>query len=227
MSEVRLTLEGLVIEGPERRLVDGVSFEVHDGEVLGLVGPSGVGKSLSVQAAMGVVDVVPGVIAGSLWYHGTPLGDVLDGVRGSGGATRLESRTRAYRGRWITLAPQAAASALNPGRTVGAHLHAVLAEGGVDDALEAVGLAVDVARRLPSELSGGMAQRVGIALALAPKPRVLVADEPEAGLDPVLRRDILALLAERARAEGCATVLVSHDHRSLGAFAHRVVEVGS
>lgn len=235
MSDVRLVVEGLCIEGAGRRLVGDVSFEARDGSITGMVGASGSGKSMSVRAAMGVVDVAPGVVAGTVRYPGTGLGDVMDGVRGAGpaGSRVLDARMRPLRGAWVTLAPQAAASALNPGRTVGAQLARSLARGATPvspesmvASLREVGLDPRVLAQLPSELSGGMAQRAALAVALAPGPRVLIADEPEGGLDPGLRWAMLELLRDRATERGLATVLITHDRAALAAFAQAVVTVG-
>lgn len=234
MNDPRLIVEGLTIEGPERVLARDVSFEARAGEVTGLTGPSGVGKSISVRAAMGMVEVQPGIVAGSVRYPGVVEGDLLAGVRGAGerGRRLLEARTRALRGHWVTLAPQAAASALNPGRTVGAQLARSLERrteptppGFVRRLLAEVGLGSEVLELGPAALSGGMAQRVALAVALAPGPRVLIADEPETGLDPVLRQGLLTLLGRLGPQHGIATVLISHDPASVEALAHTVVRL--
>jgi ABC-type glutathione transport system ATPase component len=227
-----VSLKGLSVRGRERLLVDRIDVTVETRRITALVGPSGVGKTLTARAMLGVVDVLPGLVGGSLrfpeidatrdWYEGT-IG------RGAAGARELEERTRALRGSYVTYAPQAASSALNPGRTIGRQLALAMqrrrspSPTSIVDLLERVGLERSTAALLPGELSGGMCQRAALAVALAPDPRVLVADEPETGLDPVIRRAIVELMAESVRALGSGLVLISHHEDTVARIADDVV----
>ena len=233
-----LVLEDLCIKTPHRTLVDGVSFEVKAGECTAIIGHSGSGKSLSARAAMGVLDVDPGLQRGSLRYPGL-LGetDLFDGVRGQGmRAQRRLLRTSAkYRGGFVTYAPQSASSALNPGRTIGAQLAIAVGRRetqpdslgkAIQAVLDEVGLPYRAAAALPRELSGGMAQRAALAIAIAPQPKVLIADEPETGLDPVLRRVVNELMMEVASANDVGLLLISHNMDTVERVADHVVRIG-
>jgi peptide/nickel transport system ATP-binding protein/oligopeptide transport system ATP-binding protein len=208
-------------------LVDRASLSLGPGRVLGLVGESGSGKT---QTARSVLDLAaPGSqVSGQLFLDGVP---VPPGAR-----ARL-------RGRQVSLMPQEPLSALNPVRTVGAQLKEALAVGGspTTDAeatlrLERVGVN-DAAARLrafPHQLSGGLRQRVLLACALAPGPRVLIADEPTTALDATLRARLLELLRSLARDQGLSVLLISHDLSAVRAacddlavlYAGRLVERG-
>jgi ABC-type glutathione transport system ATPase component len=227
-----LSLRGLSVRGRDRLLVDRIDVRVEARRITALVGPSGAGKTLTARAMLGIVDVLPGLVSGTLrfpeidperdWYEGT-VG------RGAPGAHELERRTRSLRGSYVTYAPQAASSALNPGRTIGRQLALAMrrrratSATGLEDLLQKVGLERSTAALLPGELSGGMCQRAALAIALAPEPRILVADEPETGLDPVLRRAIVELMAESARALGSGLVLISHHEDTVARIADEVV----
>ena len=237
-----LDVRGLCIRSPGRTLVEGVDITVRAGRVTALCGPSGAGKSLCARVCMGIVDLHPGVTAGQLRYP--ELGgdeDWLAPHLGSGpsGWRRLRERTGTLRGGWLSYAPQAASSALNPGRTIGWQLALALsrrraAPPGSHPArppeivrlLDRVGLPPSAARSLPGELSGGMCQRAALAVAMAPSPRLLIADEPETGLDPVIRRQIVELLVSLAHAEGCGLLLISHHEDTVDRVAHDVVRLG-
>ena len=127
--ETLLVLEHLTIRTPERSLVDGVSFSVKAGKITAVVGNSGSGKSLSARAAMGVIDVDPGLVRGSLRYPGVSNADLFEGVHGKGMAAQkaLMKRTAQFRGGYLTYSPQSASSALNPGRTIGRQLEVSIA----------------------------------------------------------------------------------------------------
>lgn len=230
-------LRDLCIRAPERALVDGVDVTVMPGRVTALVGPSGAGKSLTARAVMCVLDVSPGLERGSLRYPALdPQLDWYEGVRGRGMAAQqaLLKRSRTLRGAYFTYSPQAASSALNPGRTIGHQLALAVArrETPPDDLsaeirriLDQVGLAYTASAALPRELSGGMAQRAALAVAVAPKPRLVIADEPETGLDPVLRRAVIELLVEVCRDEGAGLLLISHHASTVRRIADDVVRL--
>jgi peptide/nickel transport system ATP-binding protein len=213
-----------------------VSFDLHPGRVLALVGESGCGKSVLAAALLGLL---PGnaAVTGSALLPG-PAGplDLLAAGRGT--------LARRVRGRRVALVPQSAATSLTPVRTARAQLEEVVRElsAGTDARRRAdhlarrVGLAPADLDLFPHELSGGMAQRVAVALALAGEPQVVLADEPTAGLDRPLVDRTLGLLREVADA-GCAVLLITHDLGALrrvpGAvddvavmYASRLLETG-
>jgi ABC-type glutathione transport system ATPase component len=227
-----LRLRGLTVRAGTRDLVRGVDLDVDAGRVTALAGPSGAGKTVTARACLGVVDVAPGLVAGSL--HLPPLGE-MDWF--AGGADSLRERLAPLRGRVLSYAPQAASSALNPGRTIGRHLELAVRRRSpaptaaqtaviLRDALAEVGLDLGVAAALPGELSGGQNQRAALAIAVACAPRVLVADEPETGLDPILRRQIVELLVEVGRRHACGILLVTHHADTVARVADRVVRLG-
>jgi oligopeptide/dipeptide ABC transporter ATP-binding protein len=200
-----------------------VSFSIAPGEVLGLVGESGCGKSLTVLAILGLVPSPPGWIAGGqVVFEGRDL------------TTLPERDLEALRGERIAMIFQEPMSALNPVFTVGEQIAEVLRVhrriGRAAARAEAVRLLArvgipDPARRAanyPHELSGGMRQRAMIAIALACRPRLLIADEPTTALDVTIQAQILALLAELQRETGMAVLLITHDLGVVAQFARRV-----
>lgn len=230
MSRV-LELRGLKVHAHHGPLVDGVDLDVHAGEVTALVGPSGSGKTVTARACLGVVDARPGIVRGALRLGAWPGEDVFAGVIGGGAGAMLalDQRLRPLRGRWIAYTPQGAASALNPGRTIGAQL-ARAARGAepapnLAELLRAVDLDPGVGRALPGELSGGQNQRAALAIALAASPRVLVADEPETGLDPLLRRRVVEVLVRASERRGVGVLLVTHYEDTVSRVAARVVRL--
>jgi oligopeptide/dipeptide ABC transporter ATP-binding protein len=210
--------------------VDGVSFVLNAGERLGIVGESGSGKSTMV---MGLLGLLPDVtLRGSASFDGRDL------VRVG------ESEIRTIRGSDIVLIPQSAMSALNPVMRVGAFLSDVLRshfprasrKATLDrslDALARVGLAPDIAQRFPHELSGGMLQRVCVAVALMMKPRLIIADEPTSALDVITQRTVMRALVRAQESIGAAMILIGHDlalqaqvsHRLGIMYAGRLVEI--
>lgn len=235
MAEPLVVLEDLAIRAPGRMLVQGVALRVAPRRVTAMVGPSGAGKSLTARAAMAVLDVDPGLVAGSLRYPALDPGvDWFADVRGRGARAqrRLLRRTRHLRGAYLTYSPQAASSALNPARTIGRQLELAVRRrqdqpasmaAAIRALLDEVGLGADVARALPRELSGGMAQRAALAVAIAPQPRLVIADEPETGLDPVLRRAVIELLVQVTRHHGAGLLLISHHQATVDRIADEVV----
>ena len=212
--------------------VQGVSFGLDPGERLGLVGESGCGKTTTALALMGLLPS-NAEVSGQVLFQGK---DVLAGG---------EESVRAHR--WVDLAMvfQGAMNSFNPVRTVGAQivealeLHRV-AEGAAARAqagrlLESVGIPAERARRYPHEFSGGMRQRAAIAMALACRPSILVADEPTTALDVMVQAQILELLDGLCNDFGLALVLVTHDlpvvaqlcDRAAVMYAGEIVEEGS
>lgn len=238
MSDLLLELEDLCIRTPERPLVDGVSLSVQAGEVTAIVGASGSGKTLTARAVMGVIDVLPGLQRGILRYPARSSGDLFAAVRGRGARAhkQLLRETRGLRGGYVTYSPQSASSALNPGRTVGRQLALAIARRpqappsvgqAVAEVLEEVGLPARAAYAIPAELSGGMAQRAAVAIAVAPEPTVMICDEPETGLDPLLRRLVTELMLDVARRRGVGMILITHNMDTVERAADRVVRIGA
>jgi peptide/nickel transport system ATP-binding protein len=204
--------------------VDHVSFDVHAGETLGVVGESGCGKSTTLKALMGLLPSPARIERGRAhwWGHG----DLL---------RMPPADLREMRGREIAMVFQDPLESLDPLFSVGDQLREVLrACGGLSKAtarrearvlLERVHIPA-AARRLedyPHQLSGGMRQRVTIALAIACSPALLLADEPTTALDVTIQDQILSLLAELQDDLGMAIVLVSHDADVVAQYADRVL----
>ena len=238
MSELLLSMQDLCIRTPERPLVDGVTVEVFAGQVTAVVGNSGSGKSLSARAAMGVLDVDPGLQRGELRYPAISQRDFFDGVRGKGMKAQIQlmRETKKYRGGYITYSPQSASSALNPGRTIGRQLRLAIERRPVQpidlgeairEVLDEVGLPARAAAALPRELSGGMAQRAAVAIAIAPQPKIMIADEPETGLDPVLRRVVTELMLEVAKNNQVALMLITHNMETVKRISDHLVIIGA
>ena len=186
---------------------------------------------------MGVIDVDPGLARGSLVYPEVSGDNLFDGVHGQGmlAQVALMKRMARFRGGYVTYSPQSASSALNPGRTIGAQLAIAIARrseppnslaAAIQEVLNEVGLPLRASGALPGELSGGMAQRAALAIAIAPQPQVMIADEPETGLDPVLRRVVTELMLQVAADHGAALMLISHNMDTVKRIADDVVRIG-
>ena len=198
------------------RAVDGVSFTVDRGETVGLVGESGSGKSVTSLAVMGLLPDRGVRIGGQVWFDGDDL------------LTLPKDRMRDIRGQDIAMVFQDPMSSLNPVVPIGIQVTEVLsrhqglkgdeASAAAADLLNRVGIP-DPTRRLkeyPHQLSGGMRQRALIAMALACRPRVLIADEPTTALDVTIQAQILELLKDLVRDSDAALVMITHD---LGVIA--------
>ncbi|MBA3235130.1 MAG: ABC transporter ATP-binding protein [Chloroflexi bacterium] len=206
------------------RAVDGVSFDIGSGRTVGLIGESGCGKSVTAMSITGLIDP-PGRIepGSSIRFDGREL-------VGAG-----EAKLRAIRGDEIGMVFQEPMSSLNPVYTVGTQIaEAVLAHQDVsrkmamDRAVEMLGLVqiTEPQRRVndfPHELSGGMRQRVMIAIALACEPRLLIADEPTTALDVTIQAQIIALLAELRERLDMSMLLITHDLGVVSQIADHVV----
>ncbi|WP_406142122.1 dipeptide/oligopeptide/nickel ABC transporter permease/ATP-binding protein [Streptomyces sp. NBC_01089] len=212
-----LSVRDLAIRFPDRygdvQVVDGISFTVHEGETLGLVGESGCGKSITSLAVMGLL-ARNAEVSGSIEYRGRDL------------LTLGPADRRALAGPEIAMVYQDALSSLNPSVLVGKQLKQLTSRGGTKtpaELLELVGLAPErTLRSYPHELSGGQRQRVLIAMALSRSPRLLIADEPTTALDVTVQAQVVELLVELRDELGFAMVLVSHDLALVGDLAHRV-----
>ena len=227
-SNALLEVEGLKVEfdtwNGRVRVLDGVDFSLAPGETLGIVGESGCGKSMTALAVMGLVP--------------RPSGHVTGGavrLRGEDLVTAGDARLRQLRGNRIAMIFQEPMTSLNPVFTVGdqiaesARLHLGLSA--AQSRLRAVGMlkAVHIPeaeRRVdeyPHQFSGGMRQRVMIAMALACEPEVLIADEPTTALDVTVQAQIFDLLEELRETKGTAIVLITHDMGAIAEMADRVI----
>jgi peptide/nickel transport system ATP-binding protein len=227
MNEPILEVENLKVEFFTRRgtvqAVRDVSFSVHPGETLGLVGESGSGKSVTAQALIGLTEL-PGKITGGdvRWKGETLVGK---------GADKTIERVR---GREIAMVFQDPMTSLNPVYTVGMQMTEVIrrhlkldkkaARARAVELLDMVGIANPAARvdQYPFEMSGGMRQRVLIAMALACEPELLIADEPTTALDVTIQAQILELIAELQERLGLAVILITHDLGVVAGLCDRV-----
>ena len=222
-----LEVENLTVEfGSEAapfKAVDGVSLHVDAGEVLGIVGESGSGKSVSALALMGLIDEPGHVSAEQMRFDGVDL------------LTLPLPRRRAMLGKDIAMIFQDPMASLNPCFSVAFQLMETLKihEGGSKRELRARALQLlrdveipDPEARLdafPHQLSGGMSQRVMLAMAIACNPRLLIADEPTTALDVTIQAQMLALLLKLQRERGMALVLITHDLGVVAEIAQRVL----
>ena len=219
-------IEDLHVEFPSHagvmRAVEGVSLAVDEGEVLGIVGESGSGKSVSMLALMGLVAAPGRVRAGRLAFAGRDL------LRAS------ERERRAIVGKEVAMIFQEPTTSLNPCFTIGFQLTESLRQHlGMDaraarnravELLEQVGIPAAASRLkdFPHQMSGGMNQRVMIAMAIACDPRLLIADEPTTALDVTIQAQILDLLRDLQRTRGMSLVLVTHNMGVVAEMARRV-----
>jgi peptide/nickel transport system ATP-binding protein len=237
-AEALLAVEGLRVEFPTRVgtlvAVDGVSLTIAPGEVLGVVGESGAGKSLTGAAIIGLIDPPGRIGAGEVRLAGRRI----DNLR--------PEALRRVRGREIGAVFQDPLTSLNPLYTIGHQLtetittHLELSPAAARrralDLLGEVGIPAPERRfeHYPHQFSGGMRQRVVIALALAANPRLIIADEPTTALDVSIQAQIIALLKRLCREHGTAVMLITHDmgviaetaDRVAVMYAGRIVEIG-
>jgi peptide/nickel transport system ATP-binding protein len=204
------------------RALDGIGFELCRGETLALVGESGSGKSVTAYAITGILDAAARIISGQIVFDGREL------LRAG------EKAVAEIRGHELAIIFQNPRTALNPIRTVGKQIADIMRQHGNLTAREAPGRAVEMlarvripdperrARSYPFELSGGMCQRVMIAMALACQPQLLIADEPTTGLDITTQAVIMDLIAELAASHDMATLLITHDLGLAAEYCDRI-----
>ncbi|MCU0818362.1 MAG: ABC transporter ATP-binding protein [Beijerinckiaceae bacterium] len=205
------------------KAVDGVSFSIAEGEIIGLVGESGSGKSVTGFSILGLIDPPGRIVGGSVKLKGREL-------------VGLSARElRAIRGREIAMVFQDPSATLNPVLTIGTQMRLALeAHGSVSESeararsaevLERVGIP-DAARRLdahPHQFSGGMRQRVAIAIALLNRPKLIICDEPTTALDVSIQAQILTEMRDLAREFGTAMIWISHDLATVSSIASRLL----
>ena len=238
MKAPLLEVRHLRVEFPSRRgtllALDDISFSIAPGEVLGVVGESGAGKSLTGAAIIGLLEPPGRIAAGEILLEG----ERIDQLRGE--------QMRRIRGKRIGAIFQDPLTSLNPLYTVGGQLVETIRTHMAMDAAEAraraiallrdVGIPAPEARidHYPHQFSGGMRQRVVIALALCAEPRLVIADEPTTALDVSIQAQIIQLLKRLARDRGTAVMLITHDmgviaetaDRVAVLYAGRVAEIG-
>jgi peptide/nickel transport system ATP-binding protein len=206
------------------RAVDGVSFEVNAGETLAIVGESGCGKSVTSMSILRLLPMPPArIAAGRIEFDGRNLLDLP------------EAEMRKVRGNAISMIFQEPMTSLNPVLTVGRQIAEALVLHRGMSKKDATARAIEMLRKVhipeaerritqyPHELSGGMRQRVMIAMALACGPRLLIADEPTTALDVTIQAQILELMRELHRETGAAIILITHDLGVVAEMAQRVV----
>ena len=205
------------------RAVDGINFHVEAGETLAIVGESGCGKSVTAMSMLRLIPEPPGKIAGQIRFNGKNLLECTD------------REMRAIRGNDISMIFQEPMTSLNPVLTVGrqigetVRLHQGLSkQAATEKAVEMLKLVgiPEPERRVheyPHQLSGGMRQRVMIAIALACNPKLLIADEPTTALDVTIQAQILDLMRDLKHRVGAAIVLITHDLGVVAEVAERVV----
>ncbi len=233
-----LEVKDLVVEFPHRRGVlralDGVSFAIAPGEILGVVGESGAGKSLTGAAIIGLLEPPGRIASGEIWLEGRRI-------------DRLDAQAmRKVRGRHVGAIFQDPLTSLNPLYTVGRQLTETIRAHLPMNRAQARERAVELLRdtgipapeqridHYPHQFSGGMRQRVVIALALAAEPRLIVADEPTTALDVSIQAQIIQLLKSVCASRGAAVMLITHDmgviaetcDRVAVLYAGRVAEIG-
>jgi oligopeptide transport system ATP-binding protein len=205
------------------KAVNGISYTLAAGETLAILGESGCGKSVSAQTIMGILDSPPGfVTGGEIRYKGD---DLL-------GMTAKEQRD--IRGEEISIVFQDALSSLNPVFTVGAQIGEMFRRHRGASRKEAKAAAIELMDRVripsarervndyPHQFSGGMRQRVMIAMAIALDPAILIADEPTTALDVTVQAQIMDLLADLQRETGMGLILITHDLGVVGEIADRI-----
>jgi len=212
------TFEGIV------KAVDGVSFHLNKGEILGIVGESGCGKSVTAQTIMQLIPQPPGkIVDGQIWFDGNNL------------VNYSPSQMRSIRGNRVAMIFQEPMTSLNPVYTVGDQIAEMFSLHQHASRRESMNRAIAMLQKVqipapekrvyeyPHQLSGGMRQRVMIAMALSCNPEILIADEPTTALDVTVQAQILELMLELQADYGMAIMMITHDLGVIAELASRVV----
>ena len=219
VRDLSVALQG----GAHHTIVDGISFDVPACGVLGIVGESGCGKSVTALSILRLGEPVIGPVAGSILFNGEDL------------LTASRQRMQQVRGGEISMIFQEPMTSLNPVLTVGFQIAEALrvhqslsrraARAAAIELLSIVGIPLPVSRasNYPHQMSGGMCQRVMIAIALACRPKLLIADEPTTALDVTIQAQIIDLLRRLQRQFGMAVIVITHDLALVSDFAETVV----
>jgi oligopeptide/dipeptide ABC transporter ATP-binding protein len=222
MLSVRNLRVTFPVGGRRFAAVDGISFDVAAGEVIGIVGESGSGKSVTALSILSLIEPPGQIERGSILFEGRDL------------AREDEDTLRTVRGKQISMIFQEPMTSLNPVFTIGDQVGETLREHDGLTARQARARAIDLFQRVgiqgapervdeyPHQLSGGMRQRVMIAMALACRPKLLIADEPTTALDVTIQAQILELLDALRRETGMAIILITHDLGVVARLAERV-----
>jgi peptide/nickel transport system ATP-binding protein len=222
-----LDIRNLTVEFSTRRgivkAVKNIDLQVAKGETVGIVGESGSGKSVTSFAVMRILDRAGRIAEGSVMFSGVDVRAADD------------NQMRDLRGREMSMIFQNPRAALNPIRKVGVQIEDVLRQHAQADSAQLTDKAIEILDQVriarpreryhayPFELSGGMCQRVVIALALACKPQLLIADEPTTGLDVTTQKTVMDLVTELTRERGMSTILITHDLGLAAVYCDRVV----
>ena len=224
--------------------VNGVSFQIEKRDVLGLVGETGAGKTTIALALMGLLPVPPShIVQGSIKLDGEEI--ILPQNASKAQKAELEKKMREYRGKKISMIFQDPMTALNPvipigdqiSEVIGLHEHCSKeeAEKKAVDMLEMVGIRPERYKDYPHQMSGGMKQRVVIAIALACNPELLIADEPTTALDVTIQAQVLDMMKDLRNRLGTAMMLITHDfgivadicNKCAVVYAGEIVEYGT
>lgn len=206
----------------EVKALNGVSFSMNEGEVLGIVGESGSGKSVTAYSIMGLTAYPGKLIGGTIYFNGHQIEKMS------------EKEMRKIRGNEVSIIFQDPMTSLNPVYTIGNQITEVIrlhtgkskkeAYGRAKELLELVGINEPTKRlkQYPHELSGGMRQRVMIAIALACEPKLLIADEPTTALDVTIQAQILELMQELRQKLGMSIIMITHDLGVVASMCERI-----
>ena len=218
-----LRVEHVTISYNGKPVVQDVSFELKQGEILGIVGESGSGKSTIIKAVMGLLGEEGLVTRGDIWYKGENLTDMST------------KELRRYLGKEIGMVFQDCKSALCPVRKIGVQIHEAVSEhekasrhevrNRASEIMKKIGLndADRVLDSYPFELSGGMNQRVGICTAMIMHPNLLLADEPTSALDVTIQKQIMELLEDLKEKKGLSFIFICHNLALVQMFCDRVL----
>jgi ABC-type glutathione transport system ATPase component len=221
---VKLEIRDLQVRFGRQSVASVAELGVDSGEIVGLAGESGSGKSITIQAILGLARTAGAAVTGSIRLDGTEL------------TTLPDAGMRAIRGRRICAIFQSPSLAFNPVFRVGTIVTRCLRMHGLsagqareraEAAMRSLLLSPDLLHRYPSQLSGGQLQRVAIAIALAVRAEVLLADEPTSALDVTVQAEVLELLRELRDASGMAILFVSHDLAVISELCDRVAVMQS